>query len=95
MTVVFFLPRARREQYDAADFYERARPGLGREFLDDVQRAVDHLARMPEGGSRVHGRTRRLPLSRFPFWLLYRAYAERNVIAAVAHQRRRPGYWRS
>lgn len=79
---------------ETAEFYDRARPGLGNAFLDDVQRAIDHIVRLPDAGARVDDRTRRLPLSRFPCCLVYRHFEARVVIAAVAHQRRRPGYWR-
>jgi hypothetical protein len=33
-------------------------------------------------------------LRRFPFGLLYAIETERIVIVAVAHLKRRPGYWK-
>lgn len=36
-----FLFPAEEEMTDASIFYERAAPGFGSEFLDDVQHAID------------------------------------------------------
>jgi hypothetical protein len=38
---------------------------------------------------------RRVPVRRFPFFVIYRERDEDLQIIAVAHQSRRPGYWRS
>lgn len=37
--------------------------------------------------------TRRYLLRRFPFFVVFREVADRVQIVAVAHARRRPGYW--
>jgi hypothetical protein len=37
---------------------------------------------------------RRILLDRFPYSVIYRASADEILIIAVAHLRRRPGYWR-
>jgi hypothetical protein len=37
--------------------------------------------------------TRRLLLRRFPFGLVYEVYEGKALILAIAHHRRRPGYW--
>jgi hypothetical protein len=38
--------------------------------------------------------TRRLLLQRFPFSIIYRVESTWVLVVAIAHQRRRPGYWR-
>jgi hypothetical protein len=35
-----------------------------------------------------------VPLQRFSFNLVYRNFRGEAVVVAVAHKRRRPGYWR-
>ncbi len=79
---------------EAALFYEGEASGLGADFLDDVQRAVDRLREHPRLGQVVSGDLRRGLLSRFPFSLIYTIEPEGLLIVAVAHQRRRPDYWR-
>lgn len=90
---VRFLGAARAELRRAADHYDRKRPGLGDELLAEVERAVLQLCAFPESGAPHHAKTRRLPLRRFPFLVIYRLQGEELVVVAVAHQRRKPGYW--
>jgi plasmid stabilization system protein ParE len=92
-----FHPAALAEIEHARDWYESRRPGLGAEFVDEVERAVALLeadptsfARAPE--SRV---ARRLLLTRFPYWLVFALLDDGEaLIVALAHARRRAGYWR-
>lgn len=88
-----FLSAARRDVLDATRFYEEQAPGLGADFLEDLDRALDLLASSPRVGSSFEGDTRRLLLHRFPYALIYAIEAGSVVIVAVAHQRRRPGFW--
>jgi plasmid stabilization system protein ParE len=89
-----YLPPAEEEMTETAIFYERQAHGLGAEFLDDVQRAIDRLRDNPKLGQSVVDEFRRGLLSRFPFSLIYTVEPENLLIVAVAHQRRRPYYWR-
>ena len=89
----FLLP-AEEEMTEASVFYESATSGLGADFLDEVQRVVNILREHPELGQSVGRGLRRALLHRFPFSLIYSLEVDTVVIVAVAHQRRRPGYWR-
>ena len=80
---------------EAALFYENEAAGLGVDFLDDVQRTINRLREHPESGHAVTGELRRGLVSRFPFSILYAIEPEYLLIVAVAHQRRKPGYWLS
>ena len=90
-----FLPPAEEEMIEAALFYNDASPGLGSDFLDDVQRAIDRLSAYPHSGEPIDSRLRRTLLYRFPFSLIYAVEPDGFVIIAVAHHGRAPGYWRS
>jgi len=89
----YLLP-AEEEMTEAAKFYEEQAHGLGAEFLDDVQNAIDRLRANPMLGQIVLGELRRSLLSRFPYSLIYSIEPDNILIVAVAHQRRRPNYWR-
>jgi len=39
--------------------------------------------------------TRRILLRRFPYQIVYRLKPDGIVVVAVAHLKRRPGYWKS
>jgi plasmid stabilization system protein ParE len=90
-----FLSAAEEEMMAAAVFYEAAAVGLGRDFLDDVQQAIESLREYPELGVEVGIGLRRTLLHRFPFTLIYAVEADGILVIAIAHARRRPGYWQS
>jgi toxin ParE1/3/4 len=37
---------------------------------------------------------RRLPVGGFPYYVIFEELSDRVEILAIAHNRRRPGYWR-
>ena len=78
---------------EAALFYETARSGFGDIFLDDVQRAIDLIRERPEIGASIAYGFRRALMQRFPFSIIYWIEGGEVIVAAVAHQRRRPHYW--
>lgn len=90
-----FLTPADEEMTEASVFYEGASAGLGNSFLDEIHRVVNILREHPELGQPVGRGLRRALLHRFPFSLIYSVEVDEVLIVAVAHQRRRPGYWRN
>jgi plasmid stabilization system protein ParE len=88
---------AAAEVAEAARWYETHRAGLGVEFLDAVDTAVTRIAETPRMGSPVPGVSdqaiRRRPVRRFPYHVVYVVLPDRLQILAIAHDRRRPGYW--
>ena len=89
--VVRKLPLAEQDALDAAIWYEQRRPGLGEEFLHEVDRAVRAL-----GESALHHRirfadVRRTPIHRFKFYGIYYIVRDEEVwILAIFHGRRHP-----
>ena len=63
-------------------------------FEREVSRVVDLLLRLPELGTRGIRDTRWMPLRRYPYSIHYRVEPDLIRILAVAHQSRRPGYWK-
>jgi plasmid stabilization system protein ParE len=91
-------PRAADELDQAAAWYERQRVGLGRDLVLAVGAAVRALARSPRAGAPVDRvdptiDVRRVRVRRFPYQVVYVMHAEDIVVIAVAHDRRRQGYW--
>ena len=80
-----FLYPAEDEMTEASQFYEAAAPGLGSDFLDDVQRGINNLREHPNLGHAVGRSLRRILLHRFPFSLIYSVEADGILIVAVAH----------
>jgi len=94
MKPVIFLPEAEREMLEAAEYYESQASGLGVDYLSEVERTAQAISESPMGWPIVEGEIRRRLVQRFPFGVLYRIDPEEVVIVAVAHLRRKPGYWR-
>lgn len=89
-----FHPEASLELNEAIDYYDSRVPGLGLEFSAEVERSGAQLLDHPESSERALADIRRKPLRRFPYSLFYVVEPGRVRILAVAHQKRRPGYWR-
>ena len=79
---------------EAAAFYLReAGMTVSRVFLAEFERAIGLLAEQPNIGASWRRSIRRLPLRRFPYRVLYDVRADEIRVLAVAHQRRKPGFW--
>lgn len=84
----------------AARRYEDAVPGLGSEFLDAVESAIDAILDNPGAWSRLAGlpadlEVRRYVLDRFPYYVPFLLDEDGEVfVLAVAHSKRRPFFWR-
>ncbi len=88
-------PAAETELTDAAALYDAQRPGLGDRFIAEFERVAALLVDNPALGTRVGGNLRTICLNRFPFCLIYRLKDSEIRIIAIAHQKRRPHYWRT
>ena len=90
-----FHPEAELELIAAAVYYDKQVLGLGERFESEIRYATDLLLDQPEIGTFVGPDIRNFILTRFPFILYYSAMSDVLRIEAVAHQSRRPGYWKS
>lgn len=86
-------PDVGTEIEEAAVWYEARRVGLGIEFVEAVDRALFDIAEAPGRSPIWSAPWRRAVLRRFPFVVFYEVDDARVVVMAVAHARRRPGYW--
>ncbi len=95
MTTPILLPAAERELWEAMDWYEARRPGLGLEFLATVDAALRSIGEAPEqvAAWSENARFRRLVLRRFPYVVFFHMRAQGPEIVAIAHCSRAPGYW--
>jgi plasmid stabilization system protein ParE len=92
---VGFHPEASREFQAASTYYENEIPGLGKGFISELERIAELIEANPAIGKPIDDIFRRAVLVRFPFSVIYHAQHDKIWIIAVAHQRRKPGYWRN
>jgi toxin ParE1/3/4 len=90
---VEFHPLAADEAGAAERWYRERNEIAAARFQWELDRAVDLISERPNTGSPYLGHTRRVMLRRFPFFVVYRVRGDNVQIVAVAHARRRPGYW--
>jgi plasmid stabilization system protein ParE len=96
---VRFDEEADAEYRFAGRWYEARREHLGIEFLDAVDATIDQIVAMPHAGSLVRRLPADLPVrrravTRFPYQVVYLEMVTHIRILAIAHQQRRPFYWR-
>ena len=94
-----FEVNAAIEFEDAVIWYESEREQYGALFASEVRRAVSRAADFPGSGGYVAGvpaehDIRRFVLRRFPYSIITALIDGQRVVVAVAHGRRRAGYWR-
>lgn len=99
MRRVRILEQASEEAIAAAAWYEQERLGLGAEFAQAIDAALDLLEEdvaplVPVPGVPAELRAKRLLLRRFPYSIVVRESGDEYVVIAVAHQHRKPGYWK-
>lgn len=92
---IVFRPQAEAEITEAADWYEAQRQGLGQDFLRKVDQTISTVADNPLRFRTILRETRRAPLQRFPYGILYRIRNEKILIVAYMHVRRDPRRWQT
>jgi len=65
-------------------------------LFDAVVATIEAIERQPEIGTAAHPdlETRRVVVTRFPYQVVYRLGQDDLEIVAIAHLKRRPGYWK-
>src|SRR5260221_1540333 len=91
---IVFRDAAKSEFENAAVWYDEQRPGLGEEFIHEVEQAIAKAAAAPQSHPVAFGDIRRTVARRFPFAVYFRVRAGALVVLAVFHGRRNPVIWR-
>ena len=99
MRRIRILAEASDDAIAAAAWYDRARPGLGSEFEQALDAALDliedELAPLvPVPGESGSKGAKRLLLRRFPYSGVVRESGNEYLAVAIAHHYRRPDYWK-
>lgn len=89
-----FHPDARLDAMEAYDWYAERNLEVADAFQEQLQDAGRAIQDSPETWASYLLGTRRYLMKQFPFVVVYRVVNDRIEIIAVAHGRRKPGYWR-
>jgi len=94
MRPVDYLPGARRDFDESFDWYAERSAQAAVRFANAVDAALTALATDPERFAALDRVHRECPVRRFPFRIVYRVVENRVLVVAIAHAKRRTGYWR-
>jgi plasmid stabilization system protein ParE len=92
---VAFRRLAQAEFDDAAEWYENQQPGLGGDFVAEVQVVLDTISNQPDRYPAAEDDIREAPVARFPYCVYYRAQPTRVMVIAVFHTSRDPAEWQN
>jgi plasmid stabilization system protein ParE len=94
MLRVILRPAAEADLQDAYDWYERRQPGLGVEFIGEIDRCISNIVSEPKMYPVVHKSVRQAPVRRFPYCVMYSVLDEEIVVFATFPAARDPKVWR-
>ena len=85
---------AQEEINQAFDWYFKRSPSAADAFLTEVGTSIAQIASLPQLYPPYTRNTRRHVLSGFPYSVIFQEKDDIILVVAVAHAKRRPGYWR-
>ena len=97
MKLVRLRPSAKHDMREGVEWYRARDADFANRFLDEIYKILALLERFPNIGGPVYGiddaNVRQLPVSNFPYQVVFRREEDRTMVVAIAHERKRPGYW--
>ena len=89
-----FHPEAVLEFEKAVHFYKQRGRKLGQRFAQEIRTAIAKIVAAPERWRVLEQDVHICRARVFPYSVLYTIEADYILIVAIAHGKRRPGYWR-
>ena len=91
---VHLHPEALADAEAAIEWYRRRSVRAAEMFVHELDRAIERVGDHPGQFPEYAFGARRMVLQRFPYLIIFRETARGVEVIAVAHGRRRPGFWR-
>jgi plasmid stabilization system protein ParE len=86
--------QAQEEINEAFDWYFKRSPEAADAFLTEIGESLAQIVSRPQLYSAYTKKTRRRILANFPYSVVFQKKDDVILVVAVAHAKRRPGYWR-
>jgi plasmid stabilization system protein ParE len=93
--VLVFRPEVLPELDEVYSWYESQQSGLGDDFLEEVEQALNRVVQMPESYAAIYRDVRRAVVRRFPYTIYYRIVSSRVIVTAVFHGHRNLKAWQT
>lgn len=84
---------AEQEIEEAFEHYQHESARIAGRFLEEIGASFEKIQRDPQLYPGYTKNTRRRVLGSFPFSVIYQEKQEIILIIAIAHAKRREGYW--
>lgn len=90
------LPLAKQDIRDAAKWYNKRQPGLGKRFIQHVRQSVQFIRRNPKAVAVRYDETRTTVLGIFPYMIHFTIDDDKKllIISAVLSTHRDPDAWK-
>ncbi|HKS25491.1 MAG TPA: type II toxin-antitoxin system RelE/ParE family toxin [Thermoanaerobaculia bacterium] len=89
-----FFEEASDEVEESRKWYRSRSESAEAAFLRELDHAIGLIEEAPDRWPKYTGGTRRYVFPRFPYSIIYFVEKDTINVVAVAHGKRRPGYWR-
>lgn len=89
-----YLADARVDFDESFDWYAKRSSPAAIGFAAAVDEAIQNIAAHPTQFQLTYGGCRYAALKRYPFRIVFREATDCLTVVAIAHAKRRPGYWR-
>ncbi len=86
--------QAQQEINEAFDWYFKRSPEAADAFLTEIGASLKQIASHPQLYPAYTKNTRRRVLTTYPYSVIFQEKEDMILVVAVAHAKRRPGYWR-
>jgi plasmid stabilization system protein ParE len=86
--------QAQQEINEAFDWYFKRSPEAADAFLTEIGASFAQIASHPRRYLAFTKNTRRRVLANFPYSVIFLEKDDVILVVAIAHAKRRPGYWR-
>jgi plasmid stabilization system protein ParE len=86
-------PSARSDLLAATEYYERESFALAARFAAEIERLCGEICVNPHLHRHFRGEVRRHFGTAFSYAVVYAEEPDRVLVLAIAHFKRRPGYW--
>jgi plasmid stabilization system protein ParE len=95
MMPVDLLPGARRDFDDSLDWYTARSTVAAEQFSSAIDATLATIAADPTRFAAVDAIHRDCLVPRFPYRIIYRIEPTQILVVAIAHAKRRPGFWKA
>jgi len=82
------------EYREAVSHYKSISGNVANQFVINVEQAIALIREQPNAWMVVSKNIRRSIVKGYPYSIFFSDYSEKIYILAIAHQKRKPNYWK-